>query len=125
MVIDVIASHSPAVDVAFCDLLHGFTKAAPVQPIAVASKSALVELLFQIDIGLEVVFPDEVILEAFSTSADLRTSFELARPGFETEVLTALVPLPVILTAELSYTTFPSATIWLLVAFLVLPTIIK
>jgi hypothetical protein len=45
MVVDMIASHRPAIYIAARDVLDLFAEAAPILTIAMATKSALLQLL--------------------------------------------------------------------------------
>lgn len=121
MIVDVIAPHSPAVDIALRDGLHGLAKAAPVKALAVTTQSALIQLLLQVDIGLQVMLLDQVVLKALPPIANLGTSRVFARPRFETKVLAALMSFPVILAPELFSAVSPCTAVGLLVAFHVFP----
>jgi hypothetical protein len=132
VIIDVVkafAVRRPALASRFDRLL---AETAPEARIKVAAHAALGEFLIEDGVVADVVVPLEMEFEGLSAVADLAAFWLLwvvgqllgASPYFELEVLAVLVPLPIVLAAELLVALSKGAGVGLRVSFLVFPSAI-
>jgi hypothetical protein len=142
-ILDICLGHVPA-DEVIIDVVKPFAvrraalasrfdrllaETAPEARLKVAAHAAVGKFLVEDGVVAEVVVPLEMRFEGLSAVADLAAFWLLravghllgASPDFELEVLAVLVPLPVVLAAELLVTFGKGAGVGFRMPFLVFP----
>lgn len=119
MIINMVASDAPAVDVRLPNDLDTFAEPAPESLVAVAAYPAIVKLVDDGFVILHRMVLDKMVLEALAPIADLVAGRNVTRPTLELPMLAPLVPLPVVFAAKGFVAGENSALIRFVVALLV------